>query len=243
MGQRPRPAARRRRRRDRSVERRRARAGVDARVRPERVRDADRREEVRAGCSATSSTRSTTARSAPRRRPDRRSRWSPARARSPAARSNRTKCCTTRAPGTATASRFVDIAAGGLGSVGFVRALAASSDGYFYQLGYRLGHERLRYYAPAIRFGLALGDRLARRVSRQLADRRVDAKDVRPRLPSRAERRLPARDRPRRDASDTAADGQHHRDGRQRRHRSIARTSSPRSARRAAASSNGSTIK
>ena len=42
---------------------------------------------------------------------------------------------------------FRDIAAGGLGSVGFVRALAASSDGYFYQLGYRLGHDRLRYYA------------------------------------------------------------------------------------------------
>src|SRR6202011_3378086 len=38
---------------------------------------------------------------------------------------------------------FRDIAAGGLGSVGFVRALAASSDGYFYQLGFRLGHEAL----------------------------------------------------------------------------------------------------
>jgi penicillin-binding protein 2 len=47
---------------------------------------------------------------------------------------------------------FRDIAAGGLGSVDFVRALAASSDGYFYQLGYRLGHRRLRYYARA--FGL-----------------------------------------------------------------------------------------
>jgi len=47
---------------------------------------------------------------------------------------------------------FRDIAAGGLGSTAFVRALAASSDGYFYQLGYRLGNERLRYYA--LQYGL-----------------------------------------------------------------------------------------
>jgi penicillin-binding protein 2 len=47
---------------------------------------------------------------------------------------------------------FQDIAAGGLGTVDFVRALAASSDGYFYQLGYRLGHARLRYYA--LQYGL-----------------------------------------------------------------------------------------
>jgi penicillin-binding protein 2 len=46
-----------------------------------------------------------------------------------------------------------DIAAGGLGTTDFVRALAASSDGYFYQLGDRLGHERLRYYA--LQYGLA----------------------------------------------------------------------------------------
>ncbi len=52
---------------------------------------------------------------------------------------------------------FRDIAAGGLGSVGFVRALAASSDGYFYQLGYRLGHERLRYYATQYGLGSRLG--------------------------------------------------------------------------------------
>jgi penicillin-binding protein 2 len=52
---------------------------------------------------------------------------------------------------------FRDIAAGGLGSVGFVRALAASSDGYFYQLGYRLGHERLRYYAQQYGLGSRLG--------------------------------------------------------------------------------------
>ena len=47
---------------------------------------------------------------------------------------------------------FRDIAAGGLGSTNFVHALAASSDGYFYQLGDRLGHERLRYYA--LQYGL-----------------------------------------------------------------------------------------
>ena len=46
---------------------------------------------------------------------------------------------------------FYDIAAGGLGSVGFERALAASSDGYFYQLGWRLKNERLRYWAHAVR--------------------------------------------------------------------------------------------
>ncbi|GAC1403951.1 MAG: penicillin-binding protein 2 [Candidatus Velthaea sp.] len=47
---------------------------------------------------------------------------------------------------------FRDIAAGGSGRIDFVRALAASSDGYFYQLGDRLGHERLRYYA--LQYGL-----------------------------------------------------------------------------------------
>ncbi|HYZ17627.1 MAG TPA: penicillin-binding transpeptidase domain-containing protein, partial [Candidatus Acidoferrum sp.] len=52
---------------------------------------------------------------------------------------------------------FRDIAAGGLGSVEFVRALAASSDGYFYQLGYRLGHERLRHYATQYGLGSRLG--------------------------------------------------------------------------------------
>lgn len=52
---------------------------------------------------------------------------------------------------------FVDIAAGGLGSVGFERALAASSDGYFYQLGWRLGNDRLRYYATQYGLGSKLG--------------------------------------------------------------------------------------
>jgi len=52
---------------------------------------------------------------------------------------------------------FVDIAAGGIGSVGFERALAASSDGYFYQLGWRLGNDRLRYYATQYGIGSKLG--------------------------------------------------------------------------------------
>jgi penicillin-binding protein 2 len=52
---------------------------------------------------------------------------------------------------------FRDIAAGGLGTTGFVRALAASSDGYFFQLGYRLGHERLRHYATNYGVGSRLG--------------------------------------------------------------------------------------
>ncbi len=52
---------------------------------------------------------------------------------------------------------FVDIAAGGLGSTDFIHALAASSDGYFYQLGYRLGHERLRYWATQYGLGKPLG--------------------------------------------------------------------------------------
>lgn len=48
---------------------------------------------------------------------------------------------------------FSDIASGGLGTTDFTRALAASSDGYFYQLGFRLGHERLRHYA--LQYGLS----------------------------------------------------------------------------------------
>ncbi len=52
---------------------------------------------------------------------------------------------------------YVDIAAGGLGSTDFKRAIAASSDGYFYQLGDRLGHTRLRYYALQYGLGKTLG--------------------------------------------------------------------------------------
>jgi penicillin-binding protein 2 len=52
---------------------------------------------------------------------------------------------------------FRDIAAGGLGTTDFIHALAASSDGYFYQLGYRLGHTRLRYFATQYGLGKTLG--------------------------------------------------------------------------------------
>jgi penicillin-binding protein 2 len=52
---------------------------------------------------------------------------------------------------------FRDVASGGLGPTTFVRALAASSDGYFYQLADRLGHERLRYYALQYGLGKSLG--------------------------------------------------------------------------------------
>ncbi len=52
---------------------------------------------------------------------------------------------------------FTDVAAGGLGSVDFIQALASSSDGYFYQVGDRLGHERLRYYATQYGVGSKLG--------------------------------------------------------------------------------------
>ena len=52
---------------------------------------------------------------------------------------------------------FRDIAAGGLGTTDFVHALAASSDGYFYQLGWRLGHDRLRYFAQQYGLGRPLG--------------------------------------------------------------------------------------
>jgi penicillin-binding protein 2 len=52
---------------------------------------------------------------------------------------------------------FRDIAAGGLGTTDFIHALAASSDGYFYQLGYRLGHAKLRYFATQYGLGKTLG--------------------------------------------------------------------------------------
>jgi penicillin-binding protein 2 len=51
---------------------------------------------------------------------------------------------------------FFDIASGGLGNTGFEKALAASSDGYFYQLGYRLGNPRLAYYATQYGLGSRL---------------------------------------------------------------------------------------
>jgi penicillin-binding protein 2 len=47
-----------------------------------------------------------------------------------------------------------DIASGGLGDTTFIPALAASSDGYFYRLGWLLGLERLRKYA--LLYGLSV---------------------------------------------------------------------------------------
>ena len=52
---------------------------------------------------------------------------------------------------------FRDIAAGGLGATTFVPALAASSDGFFYQMSWRLGNERLRKYALAFGLGALSG--------------------------------------------------------------------------------------
>jgi penicillin-binding protein 2 len=52
---------------------------------------------------------------------------------------------------------FYDIASSGSGSIGFERALAASSDGYFYQLGWRLKNDRLRYWAQQYGLGSKLG--------------------------------------------------------------------------------------
>ncbi|MFN2449079.1 MAG: penicillin-binding protein 2 [Candidatus Baltobacteraceae bacterium] len=54
-------------------------------------------------------------------------------------------------------AEFQDIAAGGIGNTQFVHALAASSDGYFYQMGYRLGNDRLRRYAQAFGIGQKTG--------------------------------------------------------------------------------------
>ena len=164
--------------------------------------------------SAIRCSRSSTARSARRRRPVRRSRWSRAARRS--RRRDRHE------PGALRQRRvelprplFRDIAAGGLGTTDFVHALAASSDGYFYQLGDRLGHARLRYYA--LQYGLDNASAsTCPASSRQLADQRVVDEDLRS-LPPRTERRLPTRDRPRRDAGDAAADGERHRRHRQRR--------------------------
>ena len=52
---------------------------------------------------------------------------------------------------------FYDIASSGLGSVGFEKALAASSDGYFYQLGWRLKNKLLAYWATQYGIGSKLG--------------------------------------------------------------------------------------
>jgi penicillin-binding protein 2 len=50
-----------------------------------------------------------------------------------------------------------DIVSGGLGDTTFVPALAASSDGYFYQLSWRLGYARLTKWAHLFGIGSKLG--------------------------------------------------------------------------------------
>ncbi len=52
---------------------------------------------------------------------------------------------------------FTDLAAGGFGNIDVVRAIAVSSDGFFYRVGDRLGHTRLRYYALQYGLGAKLG--------------------------------------------------------------------------------------
>lgn len=54
-------------------------------------------------------------------------------------------------------AEFVDIASGGLGATSFVHALAASSDGYFYHMGWLLGNDRLRKYAQSYGIGQKTG--------------------------------------------------------------------------------------
>ncbi|HZZ65257.1 MAG TPA: penicillin-binding protein 2 [Candidatus Baltobacteraceae bacterium] len=54
-------------------------------------------------------------------------------------------------------AEFQDLAAGGLGTTQFIHALAASSDGFFYQMSYRLGNDRLRKYAQAYGIGQKTG--------------------------------------------------------------------------------------
>jgi penicillin-binding protein 2 len=50
-----------------------------------------------------------------------------------------------------------DIAAGGLGRTTFVPALAASSDGFFYQMSWRLGYDRLSKWAHLFGIGSKTG--------------------------------------------------------------------------------------
>jgi penicillin-binding protein 2 len=52
---------------------------------------------------------------------------------------------------------FTDIAAGGFGTIDFETAIAGSSDGYFYWVADRLGHEKLRFYATQYGLGSKLG--------------------------------------------------------------------------------------
>ena len=108
-----------------------------------------------------------------------------------------------------------DIAAGGLGDTTFVPALAASSDGYFYRLAWWLGNERLRRYALAFGLDAKSGIDLPGENEGNWPTNAWEMRDVR--RSDGAERRVLPGHRPRRDASDAAADGQRGVGGDQRR--------------------------
>jgi penicillin-binding protein 2 len=65
-----------------------------------------------------------------------------------------------------------------LGRTTFITALAASSDGYFYQMGYRLGNARLRKYAVAYGLGSKSGIDLPGEYSGLFADNAWMMKNV-----------------------------------------------------------------
>ena len=129
----------------------------------------------------------------------------------------------------------------GSGTTDFVKALAASSDGYFYQVGDRLGHQRLRYYALQYGLGARLGIDLPASTPAIGRPRSGSRSHLRQGLPPRAERRLPAGDRAGRDAGHAAADRRRDGDGPQRRDALPAAHRRRRSAARTARSSRRST--
>ena len=152
------------------------------------------------------------------RRPARRSRWSPARARSRSRRHRATiRCSTTRGAWNCHGVTFVDIASGGLGNDRLhhrrspPRATATSTSSATALVTRACATTRLQYGLGAL-----LGIDLPGEYSGNWPTDEWTTHVLR--RPARAERRLPAGDRPRRDASHAAADGQRHRDRRQRRH-------------------------
>ena len=227
-----RATARRRCRGPRSLHRRRAGDGIVADLRSQRLRDADQRPTNSRTTSTTRCSRSTTARSARRRRPDRRSRWSPARARSRRGVIKPHQVLYDSGAWDCHGVHFGDIAAGGLGNAEFVKALAASSDGYFYQLGDRLGHAAAALLRAAVRAWVARSGSICPASTRATGRPRNGRAKSTARLPPRAERRLPARDRAGRDASDAVADRRRRWRPSSTAGRSTARTSCQRSATR-----------
>ena len=110
---------------------------------------------------------------------------------------------------------YTDLAAGGLGVTDFI-ARASRLERRILLPARRPARARPpALLRAAIRFRRRAGHRHSGRIRGELADRRVVAQGLRP--APRAQRRLPTGDRARGDGSDPAADGQHHRHGRQRR--------------------------